>query len=470
VTTGAVSVGWTGAVSVGSTGAVSVGSGRTARGRGTLVAWLVSAALLSTLGGSATAGSGAPPLRVGASGDYSPFSRLETPPGAESGAYVGFDAEVARRFAADLQRPVAWVPFRWPDLVEGLRRGDFDVGMSGITVRPERSIAGRFSVPVAENGAVLLVRAGAVPNAHDVEAALAVLDARDTRIAVNRGGHLERVTRSHFARAEILAIPDNAGVREALAAGRVDAAVTDTLEVRAWREGRPEWSVVGPFTRDRKAYLLQAGDAELAARLDAWLLERERDGTLGELRERYFGAGSAPRTAEPVNALLAASDERLALMPFVADFKRRAGREVVDADREERVLAAARAGVSRAAAALGLAAPAPAVVDAFYRAQIDAAVAIQQAVLAEASAGGREAFDLERELRPALLRIGERMAQLLVRAGTRSAPADLEDRARASLARHRLPDAALSAIVASIRQLEAGGARTAQPPGGATPR
>ena len=50
------------------------------------------------------------------------------------------------------------------------------------------------------------------------------LDRPAVRIAVNQGGHLERVARARFPRATIAAIPDNAVVREALRAGKADAA------------------------------------------------------------------------------------------------------------------------------------------------------------------------------------------------------------------------------------------------------
>jgi cyclohexadienyl dehydratase len=46
------------------------------------------------------------------------------------------------------------VPLRWATLDRDFAAGRFDVVMSGVTVRPERSAAGRFSLPVAQSGAV----------------------------------------------------------------------------------------------------------------------------------------------------------------------------------------------------------------------------------------------------------------------------------------------------------------------------
>ena len=91
-------------------------------------------------------------LRVGTSGDYAPFSS------GDGGSRAGFDIAVARAYAEERGLGLEFVRFRWPDLVRDLAAGRFDVAMSGVTVQPRRSLAGRFSVPVVESGAVLLMR------------------------------------------------------------------------------------------------------------------------------------------------------------------------------------------------------------------------------------------------------------------------------------------------------------------------
>ncbi|MFP6607907.1 MAG: transporter substrate-binding domain-containing protein [Myxococcota bacterium] len=391
-----------------------------------------------------------PVLRVGTSGDYRPFSE-NTP-----GGYRGFDIAVAERFARDTGVAVAWVPFRWPELLEAMKAGRFDVAMSGVTIRPERSIRGRFTVPVVETGAVLLVR-GATWRRLEVAPAQALerLDEADVLLAVNAGGHLERVTRAHFPSARIRAIPDNRAVRQALAAGEVDAIVSDTLEAPGWLQGLTDVRLVGPFTRDHKAYWVRADDAALATRLDAWLMARERDGSLAALRAEWFGDASLRRTATPLEALLAACDERLALMASVAEYKRARGVAVVDPEREARVLAAAWQAVTEAAEQAGGEPPPRVDVDRFYRAQIAAAVAIQHRILAGPMPPGTAVFDLAQEIRPALLRIGERMASLLLLTARDSEPrrSDLHGRVEEALARHRLPAAQTRGIAEAIARL-----------------
>ncbi len=362
--------------------------------------------LLALLGASCAAAAAEGILRVGTSGDYPPFSNLL--PG-DPPSYEGFDVAMARAYTQERGLALELVEFRWPQLVEDLHAGRFDVAMSGVTLRPRRSVAGRFSVPIAESGAVVLLR-----NPEQFST-LEELDQRVVRIGVNAGGHLERVARAHFSRATLVFIPENAAVRDALLSYSVEAAVTDTLEAPLWQSLDPELSVLGPFTRDRKAYLVRADRPGLAADLDAWLLARERDGSLVRLRRRYLGKKAAAPTATPLGALVAALDERLALMPWVAAAKRRDVLPIADPAREAKVIEAALTGVHTAAKRSHAAAPPDEAIRAFRRAQIDAARQLQLAAGRDPSYQPEKPVpDLQTELRPALLRIGERIAALLL--------------------------------------------------------
>jgi cyclohexadienyl dehydratase len=266
-------------------------------------------------------------LRVGTSGDYAPFSWNQ------DGILEGLDIDMARRMAEDLGVEVRFVRFAWPDLGAEFRAGKFDMVLSGVTVRPERAVLGRYSRPYAVVGAVALVRAEDADRLNGVES----LDQPGLRIVVNAGGHLERVARGRFPRASVMTTRDNASLAERVLLGKADAAITDSAEARVRLV--PELRVVGPFTRDHKAILVSAGRADLAARIDEWMLARERDGWLDERRRHWLGgsaqmnAGAATR--EAVAALIRL---RLELMPSLAAAKRSAGLPIEDPEQEARVL------------------------------------------------------------------------------------------------------------------------------------
>ncbi|HLK12427.1 MAG TPA: transporter substrate-binding domain-containing protein [Candidatus Binatia bacterium] len=332
-----------------------------------------------------------PPLRVGTSSDYPPFSFV-----GKDGTPQGFDVEVARRFARDSGRRLELVTFRWPALRQDLAADRFDVAMSGVTMRAERAVGATFTRPVLETGAVVLVRPETARNA-------AQLDRLGLRLAVNAGGHLEWVARRLFPHALIQTVADNLAVPRQLEIGAADAVLVDAAEAPLVQARAPWATALGPLTRDRKAYL--ARDPALADALDAWLRAHEADGSLAALRARWFGkAYGAPRSAfaSDLDALLALVDLRLAFMPAVATAKAALGRPVEDPAQEDRV----RAAVGVVAAREGLA---PDAADALFAAQIAAARAVERAVLA-LPPGERPPvppLDLAREARPALAAVSE---------------------------------------------------------------
>jgi cyclohexadienyl dehydratase len=326
---------------------------------------------------------------VGSSGDYPPFSERTA-----SGAWRGFDVEVARAWARDRGRRLEIVPVRWPDLEEALARGDFDVAMSGVTVRADRLVAGRFTAAVARTQAVLAARRGG---------------AAPRRVGVNRGGHLERVARATLPGVELVPVDHNR-LDELLASGAVDGVVTEALELRALAAG--ELVVVHTLADDRKAYFLRADAGPLADDLDAWLAARERDGWLGALRQRVLGDGAPSPPPASVARVIDLLARRLMLMPWVAGAKRVAGLPVIDPEREAEV-------ETRAVARAGGAGLAPEPYRVLVRAQITAARAVQEATDAAQPVASLAA------LRAAIDRVDEALLPALVDALPITTPADV---------------------------------------------
>ena len=195
-------------------------------------------------------------LRVGTSGDYRPFSYATA---ASEAGMMGFSINLGTAYAEATGREIVWVPFAWPSLAEDLAARHFDLALSGVTLRADRSIAGRFSLPVTVSGTMVLVRADG--ELQEAEA----LTKPGLVFAVNAGGHLERTARSLFPEARIVPIPDNGSVLDRLSEPGIDAVVTDSLEAPHWLTLRPGLRAHGPLTRDRKAAWFPIGaDAERA--------------------------------------------------------------------------------------------------------------------------------------------------------------------------------------------------------------
>ncbi len=324
----------------------------------------------------ATGAAPSPVLRVGTSGDYAPFSLQGR----------GFDVDVAEAMARDLRVRIEWIPFRWETLSADARAGRFDIAMSGVTWLPERAVRGYLTRAVAAGGPCLL---GAE---------------RPRRLAVNRGGALERWARAAHPHAEVIAVDDNRALPGLLAAGRVDAIATDRFELPHFREGlgghRPAAATCEP-PRDRKVYWVTGSPPDgLGPRVDDWLERHEPE--LRRLRERHFGAAQPRDATDHLIDLLA---RRFALMPHVGAWKRARGLPLADPAREARVVEQAE----RSAREHGLDASG---VGSLFAVLVELAKQVQ----ARAPRELEPALDLSLELRPELDRLGGRLVHALAAA------------------------------------------------------
>jgi len=200
-----------------------------------------------------------------------------------------------------------------------------------------------------------------------------------------------------------------------------------------------------------KMCLFRSDLEALANDFDDWLVAAETDGRLTELRHAH-GLPERP-TATPSSALLASLDERLSLMPAVGRAKRALGRPIEDREREERVVAAALRGVERAAAELGRSSPPEEAIERLFHAQIETAKWIQEQIPVDASPTPDPDIarqQLEQALRPSLIRLGDRIARLVVRlpdqAGEPIGLAETTD----ALSRHGLPEERLRALAEAL--------------------
>jgi ABC-type amino acid transport substrate-binding protein len=306
-------------------------------------------------------------LRVGTSGDYAPFSSEGQ----------GFDVDAARLVADALDRELELVPFKWAELEQRVRHGDFDVAMSGVTWRPERAVIGRMSLAVAIGGPCWIGPAS------------------PKSVAVNHGGVLERFARAQFPEARIETVDANQSLPARLARGEVEAIVTDSFELGAFAHaGEPTHCEPA---RDRKVWwVTPARAAELGPLLDP--LVRQREPELAKLREKWFGN---PQHHDEADRLVDLIARRLALMPAVGAWKKAHDRPIEDAPQEVRVLDS----VHQRAIDLGLD---PAALRDLFALEIELSKRIQ----ARAANGAAE-LDLETQLRPALAELSDRQIESL---------------------------------------------------------
>src|SRR5438552_7252327 len=92
-------------------------------------------------------------LRVGTTGDYTPFSLLRP-----DGSYIGADIDMAHDLAERLGVDIEIVPSVWIDLLDHFLADRFDIAIGGVTVTAPRAEKAFFSSPTFVDGKRPLAR------------------------------------------------------------------------------------------------------------------------------------------------------------------------------------------------------------------------------------------------------------------------------------------------------------------------
>ncbi|MBV9153878.1 MAG: transporter substrate-binding domain-containing protein [Alphaproteobacteria bacterium] len=227
-------------------------------------------------------------LRVGTTGDYTPFS-LKQP----DGSYAGADIDMAHDLARQLGVGIAFVPTVWVDLLDDFLADKFDIAMGGVTVTAPRAEKAFFSIPTFVDGKRPLARR----EDRDRFTSLEAIDRPGVRLIANPGSANEAFARANFKRATVIIHHDNASVFDELVAGRADVMITDGLEADHQARLHPELCAVpvaASFTRLEKAYMF-ARDPAMKAYIDDWLAAAFASGQWQRALEGAMSAHAAPR-------------------------------------------------------------------------------------------------------------------------------------------------------------------------------
>jgi cyclohexadienyl dehydratase len=222
-------------------------------------------------------------LRVGTTGDYRPFTALDK----SSGAYAGFDIDLAQSLGAALGVKVEFEPTSWPNLARDFQAGAFDIAMGGVSVTLDRAKKGFFSIPYMREGKTPIARCA------DTEKfqTLADIDRPGVKVIANPGGTNERFDWANLHAAAIAIYPDNVTIFDEIAKGDADLMITDASETRFQQKLHAGVLCAihpdKPFDFAEKAYWIPQ-DPALKAFVDQWLHMAMENGAFAAIYAKWF--------------------------------------------------------------------------------------------------------------------------------------------------------------------------------------
>lgn len=202
---------------------------------------------------------------------------------------VGFEVDVARRLAADLEVDPVIIPYEFSELVPALETGEIDIVAAGFTITADRALHVNFSDPYATSGVALATN---LETTADVELLGDLNDPEYTIAAVSDSVGLE-LARRHFARAEVREFEDADAAGRALVAGDVDGFLEEEPAPTYLALENPERVDVplsSPLLETKSAFAIAKGDPDFLAFLDAWIVARRSDTWLPMTHDYWFNS------------------------------------------------------------------------------------------------------------------------------------------------------------------------------------
>ena len=207
--------------------------------------------------------------------DFAPMDYLK------DGEWVGFDADLAKAFAASLGLQVEFIEIDWDNKLLELNNRSIDCIWNGMTLRPEIVDATSCSKPYANNAQVIVVPKAVADQYQTAEAAAGL------RFAVEAGSAGQDQAEAYgFSYTPVSAQTD--AVME-VKAGSSDAAIIDALMAAAVvGEGTSYEDLTYTIGLNSEEYgVAFRQGSELAALLDQFFVTAWQDGSMQAIAETY---------------------------------------------------------------------------------------------------------------------------------------------------------------------------------------
>lgn len=206
---------------------------------------------------------------------------------ADSGAFEGYEIDVATRLATDLDVMPEFVVYDYDELIPAVEAGEIDIVAAGLSITPERALHVNFSRPYATGGIGIVTNTETTADVDRLEA----LDAPEYRVGVQQGSVAAELRQRILPRATAERFESEDDATAALLAGRIDAYLDDEPIPTFLALEHPRLldnPIARPLLETRSAFAIAKGDPDFLAYLAAWIEAHEADTFLPSSHQYWF--------------------------------------------------------------------------------------------------------------------------------------------------------------------------------------
>lgn len=205
----------------------------------------------------------------------------------DSGDLSGFEVDVARKLAADMDVSVEFLRYDYDALIRALEAGEIDLIAAGLTITPERALHVNFSRPYATGGIGIATNLETTARIERLEQ----LNSAEFSVAVMADSAAEDLAKRILPRARLEAYREEDAASDALIAGEVDVYLDEEPIPSFLAVEFPNQIDVPlnrPLLETRNAFAVNKGDPDFVFFLNAWIEAREADTWLPTTYQYWF--------------------------------------------------------------------------------------------------------------------------------------------------------------------------------------
>lgn len=205
----------------------------------------------------------------------------------KTGAFIGFEIDVATRLAKDMGVKVEFVPTNWSGIIPALLTGKFDVIIGGMGITPERNLKVNFTIPYEYSGMSLMAHKEVAPNYTTLDD----FNKPEVTIVAKMGTTASESAKRFMPKAQLRLFDDESKAVQELLNGRAHAMVASApLPAHQVFKNQDKLYLPLPdtFTKEPIGFVIRKGDVDTLNYFDNWIRVVDAEGWLKERQDFWF--------------------------------------------------------------------------------------------------------------------------------------------------------------------------------------
>lgn len=205
----------------------------------------------------------------------------------KTGKFIGFEIDVAERFARDLGVDIELVPTAWKGIIPALLAGKFDLLIGGMSIRADRAQQVYFSVPYYYSGQSMVAGKQKAAGMMTVEA----YNQPDVVIAARTGTTAQKALETYFPKAQKKLFDKEPLALQEVLAGRAHAFVSMAplpAQEAVKNPGKLFVPLAHNLTNEPNGIAMRKGDPDLLNYVDSWIQQVRGEGWIQERYHYWF--------------------------------------------------------------------------------------------------------------------------------------------------------------------------------------